>query len=374
MIRVLVCVLLVSSRAFADAPRDYSREVRTLYAVAACGEAPPAAFDAKVVAAHCKRVQASIESWKTKWLAKASPFFAELLKGGYPSSVVYPFGGGDLATLLAVYPDATEYTTLSLEGMGDPRPIDKLSVKELGKELGTLRGVIDENLSWAWNTTIRLSNDSSSTGAGLPRILALVLVALVANGYEPLEARFWRPDGKGAVVYVTADPPAAATGKKDTNALQQGAFNDIEIVFRKVGDPKAPRKVFRHLAADLSDAGIKADGGALAHLGTKREVAAMTKAASYLLWKDSFSQIRDYLLAHMKQMISDDTGIAPRHANPAGFTQEVWGTYTGSHFSFANQDVAKEMVALWKPNKRPLPFRFGYYDNHDHPHLLYTHR
>ena len=37
-------------------------------------------------------------------------------------------------------------------------------------------------------------------------------------------------------------------------------------------------------------------------------------------------------------------------------------------------DVAKEMVALWKGTHPALPFRFGYYDNHDHPHLLYTHK
>ncbi len=32
-------------------PRDFTPEVRTLYAVGACGEAPPAAYDAGVVAA-----------------------------------------------------------------------------------------------------------------------------------------------------------------------------------------------------------------------------------------------------------------------------------------------------------------------------------
>jgi len=74
-------------------------------------------------------------------------------------------------------------------------------------------------------------------------------------------------------------------------------------------------------------------------------------------------------------MISDDIGIPPRYAKPAGFTQDVWGHYTGSFFGFAKQDVAKEMVALWAAGTtRELPFRFGYYDSKRHPHLLYTHR
>ncbi len=35
-----------------------------------------------------------------------------------PEAVVYPFGGGDLLSALAAYPDAAEYTTLSLELAG----------------------------------------------------------------------------------------------------------------------------------------------------------------------------------------------------------------------------------------------------------------
>jgi len=128
------------------------------------------------------------------------------------------------------------------------------------------------------------------------------------------------------------------------------------------------------MAADLSDTGVAAEPGPLAFLGKRTEVAAMTKAASYLLWKDSFGKIRDYLLGHMKLMISDDTGIPPRFAKPAGFAQDVWGIYQGSHFGFADQAVAKEMVELWHGDKPALPFRFGYYDNHDHAHLMYTHK
>ena len=305
---------------------------------------------------------------------------------------MYPFGGGDLLSLLAIYPDATEYTTLSLEGMGDPRPIRELATDDpkqtsrhavkLGDKLAKLRKILQENLSWAWNTTNDLSASSSETGAEIPGILVLTLVALEANGYVPLEARYWKPDAKGAVVPLTQRDidafDAATQGKKAarkmTNAVQQGAFNDIEIVFRKKGDASAPNKTFRHLTADLSDRGLEADGSALAHLEKKRVIAALTKAASYLLWKASFGKLRDYLLAHMTQMVSDDTGIPPRYAKPAGFTQEVWGTYEGSFFAFAEQDVAKEMIELWHGSTRPLAFRFGYYDNHRTPHLLHTYK
>jgi hypothetical protein len=42
----------------------------------------------------------------------------------------------------------------------------------------------------------------------------------------------------------------------------------------------------------------------------------------------------------MTTMISDDTGIPPRFAQPAGFTQNVWGAYRGAQFDFTDRDVA----------------------------------
>ena len=38
-----------------------------------------------------------------------------LKPAGLPKTVVYPFGGGDLISALTTYPEANDYTTLSLE-------------------------------------------------------------------------------------------------------------------------------------------------------------------------------------------------------------------------------------------------------------------
>ena len=55
-----------------------------------------------------------------------------------------------------------------------------------------------------------------------------------------------------------------------------------------------------------------------------------TKAASYLLWRDDFSVIRDYLLGNMDFMVSDSTGAPPRFAEKAGFVQDTYGVFAGS--------------------------------------------
>jgi hypothetical protein len=244
--------------------------------------------------------------------------------------------------------------------------------------------MLSSNLGWAWNTTIQLSIDSSESGSGIPGILAIALVALDTHGYEPVEVRYFELGTDGSLSYLSEDKVAAFDAeqarlpkgqRKKTHDLQQGVFNNIEIAFRKKGDASAPRKVFRHIAADLSDKGVAAHAGALAYLDKKSNIAAMTKAASYLFWKPEFSKVRDKFLARMQLMVSDDTGIPPRFAKPAGFEQQTWGQFHGTFFKWADQVTAKEMIELWRgTTAKSLPFRFGYYDNRRNPHLMITRR
>ncbi len=361
--RAIIVVGMLAATAHAT-PRDFTPEVKQLYASVACGDG------AKSV--HCAEVEKSIASWRTRWRDKVQPFVAAHVASP-PTTVVYPFGGGDLATALAVYPDATDYTTLSLEGMGDPRSAAHPTATQLAK----FRAVLVANLGWAWNTTTQLSIDSSETGAGIPGILALTMTALAANGYEPVSARFFTLGRDGAIAYVGDDelrawdarPLARPTHKAD-NSLQVGLFSDVEIRFRKLGDPAAPVKTFRHLAADLSDDGTAA---AIAFVAARPSFAVVTKAASYLLWKPTFAQLRATLLAHMAVMVSDDTGIPPHLA--VGFVQDVWGSYHGAFFDWADKVTAREFAAYWKAHTQgPLDFRFGYYDDKRQPHLMITHK
>src|SRR5204862_7149950 len=112
-------------------------------------------------------------------------------------------------------------------------------------------------------------------------------------------------------------------------------FADLELTFRRRGESGPPR-IYRHLQANLADKVLATTPGVMAHLEAKGRVAAMTKAASYLLWSPAFKRIRDYLLAHADWMISDSTGIPPAFAGPAGFEQETWGRFTGSFIKVAH--------------------------------------
>lgn len=362
------------------AGKDFAEEAKLLFRVAACaGDAPlPANLDAAVIKAHCGEILPKIEAYRTRYVGVVQPFLTALEPPGLPGTVVYPFGGGDLVTALTAYPEAREITTISLELPGDPRRIRAMSrdalersLKLLRRELGELLFVDDYSRSETLKKTQR---------GDLPGELCFFLTALAIHGYEPVSLRYFTLQPDGAIHYLGEEEIESA---ERTLAVQRKgtwtppdfseSFANTELTFRRKGEPDgAPLRVHRHLAVNLSDEYLDKSPALLRHLESKGRVAAMTKAASYLLWKDGFSRIRDYLLGHLDFMISDSTGIPPRFAASAGLVQETYGTFKSSLLG-ASREHNLAFNALWKKQpRRSLPFRFGYLDSAKAVHLLVT--
>jgi hypothetical protein len=361
--------------------RDFADDARLIYRVAACaGTDPlPEGIDAAVVKSHCDWLLPKMDAYHKRYLDEAAPFLAKLRPEGLPTTVVYPFGGGDLLSALTAFPDATEITTISLEHGGDPRRVRSLDKAQLEASLGLLRRTIQQLL---------VLDDSASESlmkiqrGGIPGQLAFFLVGLAIHGYEPVALRYFTLDTDGKVHYLTDEEIAASekTRARKLNVIWNApdfseAFSNLELAFRPVGAPAgSPIRIHRHIAANLSDASLAKDPRLLRHLEAKGHVAAVLKATSYLLWGEGFGKIRDYLLANADFMLSDSSGIAPRYATKAGFVQETYGDFDGA-FIPASHREAEAMKELWKSQPhRDLPFRFGYPDVNKKPHLLVTRR
>jgi hypothetical protein len=366
--------------ALAAPPAEFGDEARVLFRLVTCrGDAPlPPRFDAGVLAAHCAQVERALRAYRERYLAAAAPFLARLRPAGLPATVVYPFGGGDLLSALTTYPDAVDVTTLSLEHAGDPRRLGAIATRR--QLADSLRLIRETSAGLLYANDSRTENLMKGQRGEIPGQLAFFMLALAVHGYQPVSLRYFRVLPDGTLHYLTAaeiaaeEPRQAALLRKVWVAPDfSAAFSNAELTFARPGDPGPPR-VHRHLAADLSDAAL-ARTGLLRWLDGKGRVAAMTKAASYLLWRDDFSLVRSWLLGHMDLMISDSTGIPPRLARAAGFRQETWGRFERS-FLRASAAINADFVALWASGpQRALPFRYGYLDGAEpvgHVHLLLT--
>ena len=379
----LVTAALAMPARAEPAGTDFGPQARAMFRVAACGTGDPIPerFSARAITAHCKEMAALYASYRRAWADEAQRFIATLRPKHLPRALVYPFGGGDLSSALAVDPDARELTTISLEAAGDVRAIDTIKSAKLDEEVGRIAIDIRRLYRAAHSTTKSLQAAAHSE---LPGTLMFALAGLAVHDMEPVALRYFDIEPDGSLGYLSAAQLEARAGelaarkhgtgpKKVTHywAEQSSAFANVEIQFRRRGDPSAPLRTYRHIVANLDDAHMTSDDRVLQHLRRKGKVAVMTKAASFLLWYDDFSRIRDYLLRHAAWMISDASGIPPSHAEPAGFELVTYGDFTGPYFIIDNKNTRAEFVKLWKSQPhRDLAFRFGYPDADNHNHLM----
>jgi hypothetical protein len=360
-------IVVLPSLARADAPpQELLEEAKGLIVVGACADGtPPANVKPEIVTAHCKKVKAAQEQYTKSWVAVAREFFQANVPATVPKTVVYPFAGGDLSTALTVYPNADEITTLSLEPAGDPRALGKLDAKQLKSALATVATELTS--LYRANFSVTMNMITAMRAGQLPTQLIFSLSALALHGYEPTSMRYFKLSPEGDIVYLTTADFEAIDKIKAVGKRNQALAN-VEIKFRKKGSTKD--QVYRHIQANLDDNHLRKDPAPLAHLTKKGRVAAMTKAASYLLTFDDFSTMRKYIIEHVDWMVSDSTGLPPKYGTPAGFEYETYGTYEKSNMT-AGATVTPAWRAQYKAQpKRDLKFRFGYPDGKLRGHLI----
>jgi hypothetical protein len=354
---------------------DFTAEGKALLAVGACGEGTaPENVTPKELERHCGVIEKAQDDYVTSWVNIARPFFAEKVPKDIPKKVVYPFAGGDLSTALTVYPDADEITTISLEPAGDPRTLSVLK----GKALDAALEKVEYELKFLYrvNFSNTLNMIEAMRGGRLPTQLIFGLSALKIHGFELVALRYFRLNDDGSIHYLDdEDIKKAPDAAKDTTAEQRNyLFSNAEVQFRR---PNGRIQVWRHMRHNLgNDAskgigpGLKEDTTVIKHLELKGPIAAMTKAASYLLSWESFSIMRNYLTANVVWMVSDATGVAPKWGKKAGFEYETYGGFKEPHIP-AGSDIAKDWRTEFAAQPaRELKFRFGYYDKKLTNHLV----
>lgn len=346
----------------------FTKEIASAFRVAACGnDGPlPPNVDPAAVEKHCAALKANYAEYKTEWLDVAGPFIAKIRPAGIPTTVVYPFGGGDLVSALATYPDGTEFTTISLEIAGDIRNVSKADAARISRELPKLRDHLGKLFLKAHSRTDNLGIE---TQVAIPGEVAFSMAALAIHGFEPVTFRYFSFQPDGSLHWLTDEEitKAERSGKKGRG----GPFANAEIRFHRPGDDKV--RILRHVAYDLSNDYLAKRPELIKHLDTKSKVSAMTKAATHLLWDDAhFSTIREWLMTHTDWMISDTTGVPPRIARKYGFVQDLYGIYEWPEpFGSPNNKDATEFHELFKGHEA-LPFRYGYPDNKSHGHMVVT--
>lgn len=259
---------------------------------------------------------------------------------GPTSQVTYMFGGPDLVSTLALFPEARHYALGGLEPVGKLTNPLSLSPEELHASLAMLRKSTEVIMNFSHFITKDMRTELAASHFQGVFPVMLVFLSFTDARVDLAERLTLRRDGTLARGEAGGGQPA------------------LRIVFRAA--PGAPLSEVVYLQANLADSALKADRAVLEWLASRGRATGYLKAASYLMHSGGFDTIRDFLLGHCSAIVQDDSGIPL-----AVFHQRDWhvinfGRYTTPLDIFRKYDQPALRAIYDSGAGFPLPFGFGY--------------
>lgn len=254
--------------------------------------------------------------------------------------VTYLFGGPDLISALALFPEARSYALGGLEPVGKLTNPLQLSPEELHASLAALRKSTEVILSFNHFITKDMKTDLKSSAFEGVFPLMLAFLSFTDTRIDAAERLTLLPDG-------SLVPGAQEKG--------QAA---LRITFRPA--PLVPPAEVVYVQADLSDSALKKNSAVLEWLSLRGPSTGYLKAASYLPHSGGFSIVRDFLLKNCTAVVQDDSGIPLSAFRAAGWRVIFFGTYTNPLEIFAQHDQPALREIYSGGAVFPLPFGFGY--------------
>lgn len=303
---------------------------------------------------HARATDSEWKLLKARYLAKIDAWASENVKDAAKDSVAfYPFGGPDAATLLAVYPSASEYIMIGLEPAGKlPESLDGYTPEYWSGVRQSLRSAV----ALGFFKTEEMEEDFSGEGVG--GVTPVLLLYIARSGFTVEDVLPVQVTPRGGLVPAPDAPPV----KREVRG--------VTIFFSDAG---GSQRKLTYLGLNLSDT-VKKRPAALRFLEQLHSVKTLLKSASYLMHKSYFSTIRRVILTQSDVVVEDDSGIPFRFFHENEWDVRLFGTYSEpiKLFSDWQQDDLKE--AYVSPGIQPLGFGFGYRFRPDTSNLLLARR
>jgi hypothetical protein len=287
--------------------------------------------------------------YAAQWFRYDDRFFApmrawagtELVMRTGPSwQVTYLFGGPDLISALALFPEARSYALGGLEPVGKLMNPLELTPEQLHASLAALRKSTEVILNFNHFITKDMKTDLQSSAFQGVLPIMLVFLSFTDTRIDSAERLTLMPDG------------SLVPGEKE------GGQAALRIVFYPA--PMTPPVEVVYVQADLSDNALQKNQAVLDWLSLRGPATGYLKAASYLPQSDNFSRVRNFLLENCTAVLQDDSGLSLSAYRAAGWPVICFGAYTTPLEIFAKNEQPDLREIYAGGNAFPLPFGFGY--------------
>ena len=247
----------------------------------------------------------------------------------------YPFSGPDVLYADTLFPDSKILLMAGLEPVGELRDLSKLeSEGKLGDYLGEVKISLTTILSASFFKTKDMQNDFNHE---------------MVNGLVPAMVVFLAREG-----YTIDSLQNVSLGYDGTvhNGRGSGAPG-VQITY------DGGRTVL-YFQTNLSNDGQHENPGFTHLMHRLAPGVTYLKAASYLLYEDYFSTIRNAILDDSRGVVEDDSGIPFKYFPSKEWEVTPYGNYTGPIPLF-KEHYQSDLEEFYKHNSpEPLSFGSGY--------------
>ncbi|NBU03178.1 MAG: hypothetical protein EBT60_02560 [Bacteroidetes bacterium] len=257
-----------------------------------------------------------------------------------PKTLLYPFAGGDFFYANLFYPNRDTVIMIGLEPVGSVFDVNAIDRTKLEDYLTTLDRCMFYPHKLGFFRTLSMDDDFAHEL--MNGTLHTFMFYLARNGFDLHYIEYFNLDAQGKAVAV--EPGAEAKG--------------LKIGYSNKADKQVRQLVY--ISQDISNTANQKSPGTINYLKQRGKVVSFFKAASYLMYKDYFSDITNVVLDQSKIILQDDSGMPLSAMKAGGFDAEVLGEYTKTIGLFSNY-FQKDMRAEYEAKKpAKLPFTIGY--------------
>ena len=284
-----------------------------------------------------RRQLARIRSWAKQELA---PHCSE------QTSLFYPFSGPDFLYAYCFFQNLDDYVLIGLEPVGRIPEPENIPPDSLGSYFRALRVALGDILTISFFKTKDMEADFASER--LEGTLPILLVFLARTGNRIIAIEPVQIGKNGEVTRSTFSEVA----KYDA-----GKMNGVKITFERNG----LQKTLYYFSIDLSNSSLNGKIGLRKFIDDRGEMVTLVKAATYLMHKKYFSEIRAIILDRSRIILQDDSGIPLRCFDNENWRLQLYGFYS-CPIPLFKEWVQDDLRVLYQDSSRvaPLPFGVGY--------------
>jgi len=293
---------------------------------------------------HASRFNAIFAKIESRQLSRIHTWSQAKLTS--PSPVLfYMFSGPDFLYAHAFFPNASTYVMSGLEPVGSIPDLTNLSRDQLARSLRNIEVSLNSILTYSFFQTIDMRR--TLVASRVTGTLPILYVFLLRSGNTIRDVSRVRIDKDGR---VQADDGVGGTAEGVDGA------RGVKIEF--VGDDGRPSTLY-YFSVNVDNDSFRPSGFA-AFCERQDAGDAFVKSASYLMHRDHFSDVRNFLLEHSRLLLEDDSGIPVARFDQARWQLRPFGHYSGPISLFANRYQSQLARLFNQGHVESIDFGIGY--------------